>query len=142
MAIEKILKIEGASITWTCKQIVKMIEGDKISFKNIVQRSFVWERHRMSELVWSIIMGYPIPPIYAERGTTDNEKIKVYDVMDGQQRNTSIYKFIKDEFALTELQLRNAMTTYGNTVYRLALCRMQHIADAEDVYQDVFLSCP
>lgn len=104
MAIEKILKIEGSSITWTCKQIVKMIDKETISFKNVVQRSFVWERHRMSELIWSIIMGYPIPPIYAERGSTDNEKIKVYDVMDGQQRNTSIYKFIKDEFALTQLK--------------------------------------
>lgn len=104
MAIEKILKIEGASITWTCKQIVKMIEGDKISFKNIVQRSFVWEKHRMSELVWSIIMGYPIPPVYAERGNTDNEKVKVYDVLDGQQRSTTIYKFLNDEFALTELK--------------------------------------
>ena len=97
MAIEKILKIEGSSITWTCKQIVKMIDKETISFKNVVQRSFVWERHRMSELIWSIIMGYPIPPIYAERGSADNEKIKVYDVMDGQQRNTSIYKFIKDD---------------------------------------------
>ncbi len=104
MAIEKILKIEGASITWTCKQIVKMIEGDKISFKNIVQRSFVWEKHRMSELIWSIIMGYPIPPVYAERGNTDNEKVKVYDVLDGQQRSTTIYKFLNDEFALTELK--------------------------------------
>jgi len=32
------------------------------------------------------------------------------------------------------------METYGSTVYRLALCRMQSIPDAEDVYQDVFLS--
>ena len=40
---------------------------------------------------------------------------------------------------MTENQLRNAMTIYGNTVYRLALCRLQNIADAEDVYQDVFL---
>ena len=40
---------------------------------------------------------------------------------------------------MTETQLRNAMTTYGDTVYRLALCRMQRVADAEDVYQDVFL---
>ncbi|MBR5472313.1 MAG: RNA polymerase sigma factor [Oscillibacter sp.] len=40
---------------------------------------------------------------------------------------------------MTETQLRNAMTTYGDTVYRLALCRMQNVADAEDVYQDVFL---
>ena len=41
---------------------------------------------------------------------------------------------------MNEYQLRNAMETYGSTVYRLALCRMQSIPDAEDVYQDVFLS--
>lgn len=104
MAIDKILKIEGASITWSCKQVAKMIENEKINFKNLVQRPFVWERHRMSELIWSIIMGYPIPPIYAERGESDNEKVKVYSVLDGQQRCTSISKFINDEFALTDLK--------------------------------------
>ena len=104
MAIDKVLKIEGSSITWTCKQIVKMIDKETISFKNVVQRSFVWEKHRMSELIWSIIMGYPIPPVYAERGESVNDKIKIYDVMDGQQRNTSIYKYLKDEFALTQLK--------------------------------------
>ena len=103
MAIDKILKIEGSSITWTCKQIVKMMDKETISFKNVVQRSFVWEKHRMSELIWSIIMGYPIPPVYAERGNANDDKVKVYDIMDGQQRNTSIYKYIKDEFALTKL---------------------------------------
>jgi len=40
---------------------------------------------------------------------------------------------------LNESELRNAMRTHGDTVYRLALCRTQNIADAEDVYQDVFL---
>ena len=35
--------------------------------------------------------------------------------------------------------LRKAMIQYGDTVYRLALCRLQNSADAEDVYQDVFL---
>ena len=104
MAIDKVLKIEGSSITWTCKQIVKMIDKETISFKNVVQRSFVWERNRMSELIWSIIMGYPIPPVYAERGESVNDKVKIYDVMDGQQRNTTIYKYLKDEFALTELK--------------------------------------
>ena len=104
MAIDKILKVEGSSITWTCKQIAKMIDNGKIDFKNVVQRSFVWEKHRMSELIWSIIMGYPIPPVYAERGETDNENVKVYSVLDGRQRCTSISSFIKDEFALTELK--------------------------------------
>lgn len=36
-------------------------------------------------------------------------------------------------------QLAAAMETHGDTVYRLALCRLQNRADAEDVYQDVFL---
>lgn len=114
MAIDKVLKIEGSSITWTCKQIVKMIEKDSISFKNVVQRSFVWERHRMSELIWSIIMGYPIPPIYAERGESVNDKVKIYDVMDGQQRNTTIYKYLKDEFALTQLKPIPYLDENGN----------------------------
>lgn len=114
MAIDKILKIEGSSITWTCKQIVKMIDKDTISFKNVVQRSFVWEKHRMSELIWSIIMGYPVPPIYAERGESVNDKVKIYDVMDGQQRNTTIYKYLKDEFALTQLKPIPYLDENGN----------------------------
>ena len=40
---------------------------------------------------------------------------------------------------MTEAYLRNAMDAYGPTVYRLALCRLQNTADAEDVYQEVFL---
>lgn len=40
---------------------------------------------------------------------------------------------------MTEQELRDAMRAHGKTVYRLALCRMQNVPDAEDVYQDVFL---
>lgn len=40
---------------------------------------------------------------------------------------------------MTEQALCNAMEQYGPAVYRLALCRLQSVPDAEDVYQDVFL---
>lgn len=35
--------------------------------------------------------------------------------------------------------LTDAMDRYGDAVYRLALCRLDSRADAEDVFQDVFL---
>ena len=105
MAIDKVLKIEGSSIVWTCKQVAKMIEKNTISFDNEVQRGEVWEKWRMSELIWSIVMNYPIPPIYCERGANDeNDKLKHYDCLDGKQRCTTIYKFLSDNFALTQLK--------------------------------------
>ncbi|MEA4972472.1 MAG: RNA polymerase sigma factor [Candidatus Metalachnospira sp.] len=39
-----------------------------------------------------------------------------------------------------EIFLSNAMDLHGNAVYRVALCRLQNVADAEDIFQDVFLS--
>ena len=105
MAIDKVMRLEGASITWTNKQVAKMIEKETISFDNIVQRGEVWEVWRMSELIWSILMNYPIPPIYCERGVgNDDNKIKRFDCLDGKQRCTTIYKFLNDKFALTQLK--------------------------------------
>lgn len=105
MAIDKVIRIDGASISWTNKQVAKMIEKETISFDNIVQRGEVWEVWRMSELIWSILMNYPVPPIYCERSAgNDNEKIKRFDCLDGKQRCTTIYKFLNDKFALTQLK--------------------------------------
>lgn len=105
MTIDKVMRLEGASITWTNKQVAKMIEKETISFDNIVQRGEVWEVWRMSELIWSILMNYPIPPIYCERGVgSDDNKIKRFDCLDGKQRCTTIYKFLNDKFALTQLK--------------------------------------
>lgn len=37
--------------------------------------------------------------------------------------------------------LQQAMVTCGDAVYRLALCRLNSRADAEDVYQESFSGC-
>lgn len=115
MAIDKVIGVQGASITWTNKQVSKMIEKQTISFDNVVQRGEVWERWRMSELIWSIIMNYPVPPIYCERSADDeNEKIKHFDCLDGKQRCTTIHKFLNDKFALTQLKPIPYLDENGN----------------------------
>ena len=40
---------------------------------------------------------------------------------------------------MQEADLSEAMDRYGDAVYRLALCRLQNVQDAEDVYQETFL---
>lgn len=40
---------------------------------------------------------------------------------------------------MRESFLSNAMNVHGDAVYRLALCRLQNLADAEDVFQETFL---
>lgn len=40
---------------------------------------------------------------------------------------------------MRESFLSRAMNRHGDAVYRLALCRLQNLSDAEDVFQDTFL---
>lgn len=95
MVIEK---IDKSSITWTARQFYKMHENGKIVTNNIVQRSLVWEQARKSNLIHSMIVGYPIPPFYARR--TDG---KVYDFLDGKQRLNAIIGFMNDDYSLSEI---------------------------------------
>ena len=41
--------------------------------------------------------------------------------------------------AYTEQEMQQFVAQYGPLVYRLAMAQLRHTADAEDVYQDVFL---
>lgn len=101
------MSLEKSSIQWSAKQIKGMVVNGKISFKNIVQRSYVWERSRKTGLIESMIIGFPVPVIYAKR-SEDNENTngrsnKCYDVLDGKQRLSTIKEFLNDEFELTEI---------------------------------------
>ena len=57
---DETMSLRKANITWNCNQLTKMIKGAKISFDNVVQRSFVWDKKRKSDLIESLIIGYPI----------------------------------------------------------------------------------
>lgn len=93
------MSLKKASIPWKVSQISKMIDKGNISFDNIVQRSYVWEQERKSRLVESILLGYPIPSVYAKKG--ENE----YDVLDGKQRLSALADFVSDRYSLIGLDL-------------------------------------
>ena len=71
-----------------------------ISDRPKFQRRYVWTDQLASRLVESILLNVPIPPCYLAQN--DNFEL---DVIDGQQRIYSIYRFVKNHFKLTGLEV-------------------------------------
>ena len=100
-----VMSLEKATITWSAKQLSGMIKNDKIDFSHIIQRGLVWEVWRKSKLIESMILGYPIPTVYAKRvdDGTGKRGGNIYMIMDGKQRLSTVKEFLNDEFALSSL---------------------------------------
>ena len=64
------------------------------------QRDLVWNSKQKSELIESILMGIPLPLIYVKE-----DEIGVYIIVDGKQRLSTLFEFINNEFALTNLSI-------------------------------------
>ncbi|MCY4653619.1 MAG: DUF262 domain-containing protein [Dehalococcoidia bacterium] len=64
------------------------------------QRRYVWPDRLASRLIESILMDVPIPPCYLAQ----NRDYRL-EVIDGQQRIYSIYRFITNQFKLTNLEV-------------------------------------
>ena len=87
------------------ESLLDQIEGGTIFLRPIserpaFQRRYVWNDTLASRLIESILLNVPIPPCYLSQ----NEDYEL-DVIDGQQRLYSIYRFLQNEFALTDLEV-------------------------------------
>ncbi len=71
-----------------------------ISERPEFQRRYVWNDKLASRLIESILLKVPIPPCYLSQND-DFEQ----DVIDGQQRIYSIYRFCKNHFKLAGLEV-------------------------------------
>lgn len=64
------------------------------------QRRYVWPEMLASRLIESILINVPIPPCYLSQ----NSEFEL-DVIDGQQRLFSVYRFLENQFALEGLEV-------------------------------------
>lgn len=97
------MSLEKATISWSAKQITAMVKNGKINFDHIIQRSFVWESSRKSALIESMILGYPIPSIFAKRSVDPDKHNNIYYIMDGKQRLSTIADYMSNQFVLSKL---------------------------------------
>ena len=89
----------------TVHSLIDQINSDTVFLRPLsdrpsFQRGYVWTDTLASRLIESILLNVPIPPCYLSQ----NEEFEL-DVIDGQQRLYSIYRFMKNQFILRGLQV-------------------------------------
>jgi uncharacterized protein with ParB-like and HNH nuclease domain len=90
----------GSSISYFSKQNIDFDVFLPTKGKNL-QRPFVWTIEQQRELIWSVFIGRKIPHC-AIINIVDhnNEWDFIYQVIDGKQRLTTLFKFYKNELSL------------------------------------------
>ncbi|WP_171495289.1 DUF262 domain-containing protein [Acinetobacter soli] len=79
--------------------IADMVESKAIDIRPKYQRRERWTIEKQSALIESFVLNVPIPPIYLAEHSYGK-----YSVIDGKQRITAIYKFIKDNLKISGLE--------------------------------------
>ena len=82
------------------RSLMGEINADALHLRPRFQRQYVWPNRLASLLIESILLNIPIPPCYFAQ----NHDFEL-SVIDGQQRIYSIYRFLRNQFALTGLEV-------------------------------------
>ena len=85
----------------------------QVSDRPKFQRRYVWPEKLASRLIESILLNVPIPPCYLAQDS--DYKL---DVIDGQQRIFSIYRYIDNQFRLRDLEVRTDLN--GKSFFQLS----------------------
>lgn len=95
--------------------LFRMIIEGELNLQPDYQRKFVWDKKTMSKFIESLLLSIPVPTIFLAENS-DNS----FEVIDGQQRLTTIFAFMKSKIneeeqlkLSTELKEIEALKLYG-----------------------------
>jgi hypothetical protein len=78
-------------------------DRNKILIRPAYQRNFIWNREQQQELIDTILRGGYIPELVGGISTDkEYENGYEYEMVDGQQRISTIFKFMSDELKIAE----------------------------------------
>ena len=93
-------KIRMRTVTVVVDQIVSRIDDDEIDLAPEFQRvAGIWNDQRKSRLIESLLLRIPIPAFYVAADNCER-----WSVVDGVQRTSTIYGYVKGSFKLSRLE--------------------------------------
>lgn len=113
--------MEYKNTEWTIRHLLHLIESKSINLRPPYQRNFIWTPKDQRLLIDSIHKGYPLPNFFILK--TEDEK---YEMVDGQQRAITIFKFYRNEFKDSQ---KNYFSNYDQEAfldYRLNIVEIRN----------------
>ncbi len=92
--------LESFAITSLITEI-RIVEFGGLDLQPKYQRNYIWKTDFKDKLIYSIIKDYPIGSIIIRQLELPNEKGARKEIVDGQQRLTTIYDFIEGKYEIT-----------------------------------------
>jgi len=101
--------VRTQTIEYDLETLAKRIDKKILKLNPEYQRKHRWNNATSSRLIESLILNIPIPYIYLSLDHDVDQEIEDgvsrYSVIDGQQRITAIYRFLKNELKLEGLEV-------------------------------------
>ena len=113
--------IDAVRLDWSVRNLVDRMVDGTVDFDTPIQRGYVWNRKKDSLLIRSIIKGIPISNFYF------NKVGKVYEGLEGKQRSSAMYGFIKGHYAL---HASSSPIMFGGDIVTLAGKKFEELPDA------------
>lgn len=100
--------VKTQNVEYDLETLVKRIDKKSIKLDPDYQRRHRWSAETSSRLIESLILNIPIPVIFLSQDVDvddeTSESAARYTVIDGQQRLTAIYDYLRDMFPLEGLE--------------------------------------
>lgn len=111
-AIQQIARertVKTQNVEYDIDTLVKRIDRGSIKLDPEYQRRHRWSDETSSRLIESLILNIPIPVVFLSQDVDVDEEVgestSRYTVIDGQQRLTAIYDFVKGRLSLEGLEI-------------------------------------
>lgn len=99
--------VKTQNVEYDLDTLVKRIDRKSIKLDPDYQRRHRWGPETSSRLIESLILNIPIPVIFLSQDVDVDDEVSDstsrYTVIDGQQRLTAIYEFLKGKYSLEGL---------------------------------------
>lgn len=112
--------------TLTIGELIKYIENDILDLSPSYQREFIWSLNDQKSLIDTIYKEYPLPNLFIN--SKPNGKL---EMVDGQQRSRSIYRFYKKEIKFSNKDDQRNLDINLFLNYRLPVVFIKDALDEE-----------